>query len=72
MLHSLAETYGLLPSEVYAKADTFDIWVYDTAVSYRNKQQNSRLKVNSNIPKSQDYDITTLEEIFNRVTNKQK
>lgn len=76
MLHTLAETYSLLPSQVYAQADTFDLWVYDVATKQRNKQyqkERAKLKINSNTPTApKDYDLVSLEEMFNRVKNKQK
>ena len=36
LLDSLGERYGKLPSQVLAQATTFDLWVFDVAVSYRN------------------------------------
>ena len=36
MIDALGERYGKLPSEVLDKASTFDLQVYDIAVSYRN------------------------------------
>lgn len=36
MIDALAERYGKLPSEVLDNASTFDLWVYDVAISYRN------------------------------------
>jgi len=75
MLHTLAETYGMLPSQVLDKADTLDLWVYDVAVTHRNKEYERRkLKINSNTlqPSSQNYDIVTLQEMMNRVPGKQK
>lgn len=75
MLHTLAETYGMLPSQVLDKADTFDLWVYDVAVTHRNKEYERRkLRINSNTPQpsSQNYDIVTLQEMMNRVPGKQK
>ena len=32
----MAERYGKLPSEVMANATTFDVFVTDTAMGYRN------------------------------------
>lgn len=75
MLHTLAETYGMLPSQVLDKADTLDLWVYDVAVTHRNKEYERRkYKMNSNTPQpsSQNYDIVTLQEMMNRVPGKQK
>ena len=36
MLDALGERYGLLPSELLERANTFDLWVYDAAVSWIN------------------------------------
>jgi len=36
MIDALGERYGQLPSEVLDKGSTFDLQVYDIAVSYRN------------------------------------
>lgn len=36
LLDTMAERYGLLPSEVISRATTFDIFVADTAIGYRN------------------------------------
>jgi len=35
MLDSLAERYGMLPSQVLDTATTLDLWVFDIAVSYK-------------------------------------
>lgn len=39
MLDALGERYGMLPSELLERANTFDLWVYDAAVSWINNQQ---------------------------------
>jgi hypothetical protein len=36
LIDTMAERYGQLPSEVMSKATTFDIFVADTAIGYRN------------------------------------
>jgi hypothetical protein len=38
MLDALGERYGKLPSELLDRATTFDLWVYDVAVSWINNQ----------------------------------
>jgi hypothetical protein len=38
-LDNLAHRYGRLPSEVIASASTFDLYVMDAALSYRDHQQ---------------------------------
>jgi hypothetical protein len=35
MLDSLAERYGMLPSQILESATTLDLWVFDVAVSYK-------------------------------------
>ena len=37
MIDSLAERYGMLPSEVMKRADTFDLVVLTAAVAHRNE-----------------------------------
>ena len=32
----MAERYGMLPSEVMQRANTFDVFIADTAIGYRN------------------------------------
>ena len=39
LIDTLSERYGLLPSEVMLRATTFDVFVADTAIGYRNYQQ---------------------------------
>lgn len=36
LIDTMAERYGMLPSEVMTKATTFDVFVTDTAIGYRN------------------------------------
>jgi hypothetical protein len=47
MLHVMGETYGLLPSEILRRADTFDMLVFDVAHTvreYKQKQKDPRAK----------------------------
>lgn len=39
MLDALGERYGKLPSELLECANTFDLWVFDAAVSWINSRQ---------------------------------
>lgn len=39
MIDTMADRYKILPSEVMNRATTFDIYVMDAALSYRNYQQ---------------------------------
>jgi hypothetical protein len=36
MIDSLGKRYGLLPSEVLNRSNTFDIYIMDAALSYEN------------------------------------
>ncbi len=38
LIDTLGERYGRLPSEVIRSATTFDVFVADTAIAYRNAQ----------------------------------
>lgn len=63
MLDALGERYGMLPSELLDRANTFDLWVYDVAVSWINNQQN---KANG---KPQNYDVDDLRKRMENVKN---
>lgn len=39
LVDTMAERYGLLPSDIMARATTFDLFVCDTAIGYRNYLQ---------------------------------
>jgi hypothetical protein len=39
LIDTVAERYGLLPSEVMSRANTFDVFIADTAIGYRNLVQ---------------------------------
>lgn len=39
MIDTIAERYGILPSEVMTRATTFDLFIADAAIGYRNIQQ---------------------------------
>jgi len=39
LVDTLSERYGILPSEVMLRATTFDVFVADTAIGYRNAVQ---------------------------------
>lgn len=43
LIDTLSERYGMLPSEVIGRATTFDIFIADTAISYRNLVQERQM-----------------------------
>jgi hypothetical protein len=63
MLDALGERYGKLPSEVLDTANTFDLWVYDAAVSWINSNHD---KQNG---KPGQYDADELRKRMERVRN---
>lgn len=67
MLDAVAQRYSYLPSKLLCDADSFDIMVYDVAISYekmiRDRQEG---KVDQKM-----FDQKELEERFNEVKNRQ-
>tara|TARA_R110000803_G_scaffold4020_3_gene13776 strand:+ start:9362 stop:9571 length:210 start_codon:yes stop_codon:yes gene_type:complete len=66
MLDSLGQRYGKLPSEVLEHGTTFDLQIYDTAVSYTNWLDK---KASTNDP-SELYSKEELEEMHNKFKRK--
>jgi hypothetical protein len=58
-LDNMGERYGLLPSEVLARASTLDLYVMDAALSYRDHQQK---KSNNEIPEYDPNDLMAAME----------
>lgn len=63
MLDALGERYGMLPSELLERANTFDLWVYDVAVSWINDQHNKKEN------KPRNYDQADLRKRMENVKN---
>lgn len=63
MLDALGERYGMLPSELLDRANTFDLWVYDVAVSWIN---NNNDRANG---KPVNYDTDDLQKRMENVKN---
>lgn len=65
LIDTMAERYGMLPSEVMQKATTFDVFVTDTAIGYRNYIQdkaNGKNTAYNPSDYSQDDLLTILKE----------
>ena len=60
LIDTIAERYGLLPSEVLTRANTFDVFIVDAAVGYRNTLQERAM----NPDKPPDYKQEELLEIL--------
>ena len=64
-IDTIAERYGILPSQVMNKATTFDLWVCETAIGYRNALHDRELGRNKPVDPnsySQDDLMQILEE----------
>ena len=67
-LDGLGKRYGLLPSEVLSRANTFDLYILDCAMtfeSYHHKKAMNKGKVD---PK--DYDIEALKRINDKASGR--
>jgi hypothetical protein len=50
-IDSLAERYGRLPHEILHEASTFDLYVLNSSIEYRNRQQDLAMAgVDKNVP----------------------
>ena len=56
LIDTLAERYGMLPSEVIVRANTFDIFIADTAIGYRNEMQDRAMNPDK-LPKYKQEDL---------------
>jgi hypothetical protein len=50
LIDTLSERYGMLPSEVISRANTFDVFVADTAIGYRNAIQERAMNGDKKTP----------------------
>jgi len=66
MLDAVAQRYSYLPSKLLCDADSFDIMVYDVAISYEKMiRDRQEVKVDQKM-----FDQKELEERFNEVKNR--
>jgi hypothetical protein len=70
MLDSMAERYGVLPSEILRRADTLDITVMTAAIAYRNEQMEKANDPNY-VPKSKEPSQAEMLAMLERVRAKQ-
>jgi hypothetical protein len=62
LIDTLAERYGKLPSQIIRDADTFDLFIMDAALSYRQYvQRKSEGKV------AEDYTVEELQAMIQKV-----
>jgi len=60
----MAERYGMLPSEVMSRATTFDLFVCDTAIGYRNYQNDKASGRSTEVYKPESYSQDELMSIL--------
>jgi hypothetical protein len=65
LLDSIGERYGILPSEVMRSATTFDVFVIDTAIGYRNLLQERA--ANDGKDPTPKYETKDLQAMMERV-----
>lgn len=63
-LDGLGKRYGLLPSEILRRADTFDLYIMDCALSFEDFHH--KKSMNKGKTPIEYYDIKTLESINER------
>ena len=68
LIDTLSERYGMLPSEVITRANTFDVFIADTAIGYRNAVQ-ERAMSGDKKPVA-EYKQTDLQKMLERVNGK--
>jgi hypothetical protein len=62
MFDTLGKRYGKLPSEILLKADTFDLMVFDVAVTYEQFQHNKQDKNHTEM-----YSQESIQEYWDKV-----
>lgn len=63
-IDAIGKRYGLLPSEVLARANTFDLFILDAALSY--EQYHQKKAMNKGQEPVENYSTDQLLEIFNK------
>lgn len=64
LVDTMAERYGILPSEVMSRATTFDLFVCDTAIGYRNYQTDKAHGRSTEVYKPESYSQDELMSIL--------
>lgn len=68
MIDSVATRYHVLPSQVLAHADTFDLWVLDIAATWQQQQQaQAQARSTGQLPPAPDIPVNKLQEMLERV-----
>ena len=68
LIDTLSERYGMLPSEVINRANTFDVFIADTAIGYRNAVQERAM--NGDKKPLPEYKQSDLQAMLDKVRGK--
>lgn len=64
MIDSMGKRYGLLPSEVLNRSNTFDLYIMDAALSYENFQH--KKSMNKGVDPAPNYSQEELLAMLNK------
>ncbi len=67
-IDGLGKRYGMLPSQILAQSNTFDLYIMDAAMSFENYHHKKQMN-NGNEPMP-DYSTDDLQEIMNKAKGK--
>ena len=68
LIDTLSERYGMLPSEVITRANTFDVFIADTAIGYRNVVQERSMNGGKKL--MPEYKQSDLQNMLDKVRGK--
>ena len=63
-IDSLGKRYGMLPSEVLCRSNTFDLYIMDAALSFENFHHKKQM--NNGVDPTPEYTPDELLAIFNK------
>jgi hypothetical protein len=63
-IDSLGKRYGMLPSEVISRANTFDLYIMDAALTFENYHHKKAM--NNGRDPMPDYNVDELQQMMNK------
>ena len=63
-IDSLGKRYGMLPSEVLERSNTFDLYIMDAALTFENYHH--KKSMNNGVAPAPDYSTDELLAMFNK------
>ena len=64
MIDSLGKRYGMLPSEVLLRSNTFDLYIMDASLTFENYHHKKAM--NNGVAPAPDYSTDELLAMFNQ------